>query len=1361
MTVNPTAVLYPKPKRERWQPLRCGLLNLFRYDDQQFIFEDGHLLLRGSNGSGKTRVLALTLPFLLDAELDPARMEPDRDRAKRVEWNLLMGKYQDRTGYSWLEFGRRGELGNEYVTLGCGMTAVKGRRLERWFFLTHRRPGRDFSLKNESGLVHNQRRLEEELIPEEVFTTARQYREKVNKSLFKLDEHRYGVLVNLLIELRQPQLARKFDEGKLSDALSEALPPLDDQVIANVAEAFKSLEHDKSELEKLDQVAAATKRFLESYRRYTRVAARRKAELVRKGNSQFEEKSRHRKGNLDETSAKEQRLAEVEKRQLSLEDEERATRTRIDTLKDSPEMRKADELARAAKDAEQARTRESEAEKNLNRANDVHSEMERRKKASQDQVEKDRDQVQTAGSSTKTAAQLALLVPQYELAVGKLDLVEPRDATALQRAQNAIKKHLRERFRDIDHVVELNQELAAAKVNFTKEKQAYTFLSSQLCKAEDDLKKHIRAHASARENLIKNFAQWLTQIVILPRVPLESVLEPLREWCEYVEGESPLERAAKNQRSLILEHHYKIRSELLINKEKETAARDQLEKRCERLREGWHQPPPAPHFRNEEARLERPGAPLWALCDFREPISPGNRPGLEAALEASGLLDAWVLPDGRIEGGEGFDSFLVNHATKPEKEHLGTVLKPSVDPENPRAAQVDPQTVAGLLARIGLGQDEGVVWVDPSGNWQVGPLRGQWQKQETEHIGQGAREIARRRRLVEAEKELALCHEQLKRIEVKLQELEERKTTLDREMKLLPNHQEVRNAITAIGVAQKHRDHLMDEVTAAEEKVAQARKQQEEKRHRRDEEASILGLGERVDNLETLRRDCHDYQTCWDDLRHRLERLAAALAQWDQADDDWQKAKREVNQRQSELERLRQDRVSVTSRYQTLKNSFGKTVHEVRRQLSLAQQKEEQVKREIKRVYETRSRIRTRIAVLDQELAHLEEDMERADERRMAAAKQLQRFAEARLLSIAVPDVYAEPKTTWTITHAVDLARKLESALTTVPAEERVWQNLDGRIHATISELIDELRPHGYDPFQEKVDDIMLVQVPQQGKTHTMAELSHLLEDRIRGHRELLGARERAIIEEHLVGEITQVLHERLIQCRESVTDMNGELASRPTSSGLTLRVKWRLQDDPTEALKKARKLLMQISATWSLEERTALGQFLQRRIEAARQNGEEGGWEDHLRVALDYRRWHRFDFEIKQDDRWGPLNRSSYGQKSGGEKAAALMLLQLAAASSHYRSAHGAAPRLILMDEAFVGVDDKMRAQCMGLLKTFDLDFIMTSEREKGCYETLPGVAICQLSTHPQIDAVHVHRLVWNGKRPLPDEYAGSVHGP
>ena len=60
---------------ERWRPTRVGIRNIWEYDDQEFHFVDGRLILRGPNGSGKSNALALLVPFVFDAidELGPNR----------------------------------------------------------------------------------------------------------------------------------------------------------------------------------------------------------------------------------------------------------------------------------------------------------------------------------------------------------------------------------------------------------------------------------------------------------------------------------------------------------------------------------------------------------------------------------------------------------------------------------------------------------------------------------------------------------------------------------------------------------------------------------------------------------------------------------------------------------------------------------------------------------------------------------------------------------------------------------------------------------------------------------------------------------------------------------------------------------------------------------------------------------------------------------------------------------------------------------------------------------------------------------------------------------------------------------------
>ncbi|MET7917044.1 TIGR02679 domain-containing protein [Streptomyces avermitilis] len=88
-------------------------------------------------------------------------------------------------------------------------------------------------------------------------------------------ERRYGALVDLLIQLCRPQLSKRPSEAALSRALTESLPPMDQAVIADAPEAFRSLDEEKEELRAAREAQEAASAFLDHYRRYARIAARR------------------------------------------------------------------------------------------------------------------------------------------------------------------------------------------------------------------------------------------------------------------------------------------------------------------------------------------------------------------------------------------------------------------------------------------------------------------------------------------------------------------------------------------------------------------------------------------------------------------------------------------------------------------------------------------------------------------------------------------------------------------------------------------------------------------------------------------------------------------------------------------------------------------------------------------------------------------------------------------------------------------------------------------------------------------------------------------------------------------------------
>lgn len=102
-----------------------GRLEFWYYDDEVFDFSDGKLLLRGSNGSGKSVTMQSFIPVLLDGKKSPDRLDPFGSRSRRME-DYLLGEKEvvnrdERTGYLYLEF-KRTDI-EQYITIGIGLQA--------------------------------------------------------------------------------------------------------------------------------------------------------------------------------------------------------------------------------------------------------------------------------------------------------------------------------------------------------------------------------------------------------------------------------------------------------------------------------------------------------------------------------------------------------------------------------------------------------------------------------------------------------------------------------------------------------------------------------------------------------------------------------------------------------------------------------------------------------------------------------------------------------------------------------------------------------------------------------------------------------------------------------------------------------------------------------------------------------------------------------------------------------------------------------------------------------------------------------------------------------------------------------------
>ena len=86
---------------------RLGFVHFWLYDHEIFSFENGKLLLRGQNASGKSITTQSFIPFILDGDRTPSRLDPFGSSDRRMEYYFLTEDGpEDVTGYLFLEFKR-------------------------------------------------------------------------------------------------------------------------------------------------------------------------------------------------------------------------------------------------------------------------------------------------------------------------------------------------------------------------------------------------------------------------------------------------------------------------------------------------------------------------------------------------------------------------------------------------------------------------------------------------------------------------------------------------------------------------------------------------------------------------------------------------------------------------------------------------------------------------------------------------------------------------------------------------------------------------------------------------------------------------------------------------------------------------------------------------------------------------------------------------------------------------------------------------------------------------------------------------------------------------------------------------------
>ncbi|MFF7361981.1 TIGR02680 family protein [Streptomyces sp. NPDC008125] len=1339
---GPGARSADSPVRHRWQPHRAGILNVWRYYDETFTFHEGRLLLRGQNGSGKSKALELLLPFLFDASLRPSRLSTFGGSERTMHWNLLGegATTKTRVGYVWMEFRRIGDDGEERW-FGCGarlQASVHTSGVHTDYFTTGARiahPG-GLTLVNGSGQPLTRAALAEALQGRgELHASAADHRTAVRRELFDgMGEQRYESLLTALLQLRQPKLSERLDPSLLSTLLSRALPPLGENEIGELAEGFERLDRQREHLKRLDEEVAAAETVAAGQRGYARRVLRAGAAALISATTEMDDLTR-----VARLSAEALERAGQEREAAETLRDEQARRAHtleetIEGLRESEAYQQGAELGRLRRRADEAAS-EARRQRAAAAAGRARAEEDRERSAeAAGHARTLADHTRQAAEEARGAARAAGLESVHHETIAFLDVARPKvDGGHARQARRLVRGAVDSRRLAVERVLEaLEVHERAVRDRGAAEdtlEQTRGRLASAVA-ARDEAADAWHDAVSVQAVRLRVWAGGCAELRVAEPEELAARAASATEVADLVDA------AARRAETAVTEAEATVR----------TTRRSLLEEREALLREveGLRREtglPPAPPYTRTTVRPSVTGGPLWRLVAFREGVPVTVQAGVEAALEASGLLDAWVGPDGLPA--------LPGHDTRAEAALAVPAPGPSLlDVLRPEAGIPLPEeTVARLLAGIAYGP-----WlpaghpaaVSADGAWRLAPATGTWSKPEPAHIGAPARQRSRQRRITELSDRISGSNASLALLDDDLRTLATRRDRLNGERAACPGHQELDRLRRAwdraedqVGVRDDAVRDAAQHLDRTEQKVAAALRALSGL-------ASELRLPTDSDRLRALSRAVdtfRDMADLWVDSRldaaAATDRARTFAGRAERSHQDAVHGEEDATTAESEAEGLR-------ARLQAVESTVGEDYRQVVERVTQARDElvrcREGGERAAKLLLGLVGRLGELRAVSEQDAV----EREKAAAARDAAAVRLRHLWATGLAEDAGSafELGAEDGAKATL----EAARAVASQWSGVPYAPRNLADAATRLLEAVHEARRYLGARA-DLDLEPDEDIHLFSATLDGvRVGATGLLAALTGERERGRDDITGAEHR-LFDQILTGDIRRHLATRIREAGELVGRMNGHLERVRTASKVAVQLVWQIRPDLPEGTRTARELLLKDPGRVTDTDREALHAFFRSRIDEAKSSDTSSSWQEQLGEVLDYTAWHQFTVRLDRANGagWQPLTKKLHGALSGGEKAIALHLPLFVAVSAHYEAVPGA-PRPILLDEVFVGVDTTNRGQIFALLTALDLDLLLTSDHEWCTYAELPGIAVHQLLTGADDDAVTSARFVWNG---------------
>lgn len=1351
----------------KWQIYRVGLVDFWYYDEEEFYFLDGRMLLRGANGSGKSVTMQSFIPLLLDGNMRPERLDPFGSRARKMENYLLEegdGR-EERTGYLYMELKR--EESEEYLTLGIGMRARRNKKMDSWYFCITdgRRIGTDLQLyKDVQNKVTCTMRELKNRIGEggKVMETQSEYAQCVNRLLFGFEtQEEYKELLDLLIQLRTPKLSKDFKPSVINEILSCSLQTLSEDDLRPMSEAIENMDSLKTNLDNLMDSIQAARQIEKVYDKYNEIVLYDKALLYTDVMKKYADS--------------EKKAAEIEKGILEGRDSKEAEEQHYQTLMQEEKVLQAEKESLSDSDATRLKNQEINIRQQLKELEGAISQKERQKEEKNEKrleteeiirIQKDKNEIKWQEIEEKLEEMEEEIgeIPFDDFTFLKGELLEKGEEEYSFTSHEQLLK-------DYTQKVEAGKEALLEEKNIQERYSRFLKELDELQEEKDHTERELLQYGNQlheiKQELIEQLYKWARGNEELH--PEESVLQEMSRRIEGYHTDTDYWEIKNLAKGAFDQKH----EELFAKKNHQRLELEEKQKEFARVKEElntWKsQREPEPDrseavIRNRQI-LEEKGIPyqlFYKMVDFDKGLNETQMAVLEEALLRMGLLDALIIPAEYREkvlalDGEICDNYLFTDVSY-VKENLMNLLDIEEGENNLLVYQNVSKILSAVGCKSGAGcENSGGTWIDENGNFGMGILEGTITKNyQPCFIGAFAREQYRLRKIAELEGILEQQETEIEEQKQLLEQVENRMKKLEEEWRSFPGEQDLKIAARDYERLEEKLTVINGKIQAQKELLESERKKLDEIRMKVQELCRKCYLTARLDlfmevleSLKAYRELLTALQLCHGSYVNGMQNLRAKEEYLEEIESDLDDIRYDLGR---VINQKREQEATLSSVLEQLKLTDYEKIRErldhcTKRLTALPMEREASVKKQ--------TNLQNEVELLMEKQQENERQRQQLKGRKETLKRAFQMEYDLGYVErffVITEDMEDQAKKICA-QMAGKFGNKKQSDLFGSLQEEYHKNRgnlLDYQI--TLKTLFEELDEES--SFTEMSMKRIDISAKYRGVTVKFKELLRAMEEDKEMQTRLLSDKDRELFEDILTNTISKKIRARIQASKRWVEKMNRLMESMQTSSGLTLSLRWknkRAEKEEQLDTKDLVELLQKDAEIMRPEEAAQLSAHFRSKIEEARKTAGEAAnvqsFHSIMREILDYRQWFVFQLECqKTGEKKKELTDRVFFTFSGGEKAMSMYVPLFSAVVAKYAGARQDAPKLISLDEAFAGVDEMNIRDMFRLMVEFGFNFMINSQILWGDYDTVPGLAIYQLIRPENAKYVTVIRYVWTG---------------